>query len=105
MNQNDRPKIEFLYSAGCQGYHAAIDELSAAMVETGLQPRFTVVYVRDENEAQSFRFFGSPTVRIDGEDVEEKAVKVTRFGTNVCRPYFFNGKAFDYPPKELIVAA
>jgi hypothetical protein len=52
-----------------------------------------------------YRFFGSPTVQVNGEDVDPKAKMVTKYGMSSCRPYFWNGKSYDYPPKEMIMEA
>lgn len=95
--------IELLHTKGCQGYHKALDELEDAMADMGLEPRCDIRLVRTQEEAQQLKFFGSPTLRINGKDIDPKAETMTRFGVNTCRPYFWKGKAYDYPPKEMIL--
>lgn len=46
-------------------------DLRAAMAEAGLDPEeVRVVEVVDETDAGRLGFAGSPTIRVDGEDVE-----------------------------------
>ena len=97
--------IEVLHTKGCQGYHRALDELEDALAECDFEPIYTMRVVRTAQEAQEFKFFGSPTVRIDGKDIDPKAEHMTYFGIGTCRPYFWEGNAYDYPPKDMITQA
>ena len=60
--------------------------------------------MRDEATAQSVRFLGSPTVQIDGIDVEATARSSKDFGM-MCRTYGDSGKRVGIPPIDLIRAA
>ena len=98
-------KIRFLHTAGCHIYHKAIDELEEALKEKKIPVRFEVILITSEEEAKECKFFGSPAVQINGEDVDPKAKMVTKYGMSSCRPYFREGKSYDYPPKEMITEA
>lgn len=100
-----QPKIEILHTRTCQGYRQAENALREALGDLGLKPEYNMIEVRSTKEAERLRFFGSPTLRIDGEDVDRKAAAVTHFGMHACRPYILDGKAYDYPPKQLILDA
>jgi hypothetical protein len=64
-------EVEFLYWEGCPSHPQALAELHAAMGELALDPATIVVReVRTEEQASSERFVGSPTIRIDGADIE-----------------------------------
>ena len=102
---NANMTIEILHTKGCQGYHQALDELEDALAERGLEPVYIMRVVRTAQEAQQRKFFGSPTVRIDGNDIDPKAEHMTYFGIGTCRLYFWEGKAYDYPPKDMITQA
>jgi hypothetical protein len=64
-------KIELLFWAGCPSHPKALTDLREAMGELGLDPSAVLVSeVRDEADAERERFVGSPTIRIDGRDIE-----------------------------------
>lgn len=77
---------EILYFDGCPnhaGLAPRILELAAAVgVEMTLEHR----RITDDAAAQRERFLGSPSVRIDGRDVEPGADERRDFGMN-CRVY------------------
>jgi hypothetical protein len=67
-------RVELLFWAGCPSHPAALRELRAALVEAGLDPERVIVReVKTEAEAGSERFVGSPTIRVDGRDVQPPA--------------------------------
>jgi hypothetical protein len=64
-----KPLVEILYFRGCPNHadaHALVERLAA---ELRLDPEIRDVEVPDPEAAPRFRFLGSPTVRVDGEDV------------------------------------
>ena len=65
------PRVEFLWWEGCPSHERALDELRVAMRELGLDPASVEVrHVGTEEESAREGFPGSPTVRVDGEDVQ-----------------------------------
>src|SRR2546425_7795640 len=80
------PNIELLWWSGCPSWPTALDELRAVVDEAGLDPdAIETREVPTEATAEQERFVGSPTIRIDGEDVkppdEQEPVGLT------CRIY------------------
>ncbi len=64
-------KVEFLWWEGCPSHPRALEELRAILEEKGLDPEaIEVREVENEERAVAERFFGSPTIRIEGEDVQ-----------------------------------
>jgi hypothetical protein len=64
-------RVELLFWDGCPSHPKALVELRQAMVDVALDPSSVVVReVQTQAEATLERFVGSPTVRIDGVDVE-----------------------------------
>jgi hypothetical protein len=59
------------------------------------------VEVRTQADAEAWNFVGSPTVRVNGLDVEPGARSVTAFGVG-CRSYVENGRRSGLPSKEMI---
>lgn len=95
--------IRLLHTEGCHAYHNAFDELEQALKEKGFPVQFEVILITSENEAKEHKFFGSPAIQVNGEDVDPKAKMVTKCGASSCRSYFWKGKSYDYPPKEMIL--
>lgn len=64
-------RVELLFWEGCPSHPQALADLRSAMSEVGLDPDQIVVReVQTDAEAQRERFVGSPTIRIDGQDVQ-----------------------------------
>ena len=71
MTAMTQPRVELLFWDGCPSHPQALAELRAAMAELGLDPETVLVREVDtEQRAGRERFVGSPTIRIDGEDVD-----------------------------------
>jgi hypothetical protein len=65
------PRVELLFWDGCPSHPQALADLRAAMEELGLDPDTILVREVDTDQrAERERFVGSPTIRIDGEDVD-----------------------------------
>ena len=65
------PHVEFLWWEGCASHERALAELRAAMQEVELDPDSVEVREIDTDAAaRDQRFTGSPTIRIDGHDVQ-----------------------------------
>ena len=62
-------EIELLYFDGCPSYRRAEKTLREVLVEQGLETALKLVAVNNDEEAQRLRFPGSPTIRVDGQDL------------------------------------
>jgi hypothetical protein len=66
-----QPRIELLWWRGCPSWERAQAELRSAVAQAGLDPdAIEVREVHSESAAEEERFVGSPTIRIDGEDLQ-----------------------------------
>jgi hypothetical protein len=63
-------RIELLYWDGCPSYPEALALLEAVLAERGLDATVELRRVETDEEARALRFPGSPTIRIDGRDVD-----------------------------------
>ena len=63
-------KIEVLYVPGCPHYQPAFERLQKVLASEALSAEIFQVAVNTEAEARALRFPGSPTIRIEGKDVE-----------------------------------
>lgn len=79
------PTVELLYFAGCPNVEAVRALVQRVAADAGVNPdlRLTEVTLED---AERLRFLGSPTVRVNGRDVEPGADERTTF-TFACRIY------------------
>jgi hypothetical protein len=64
-------KVELLFWEGCPSHTKALAELRETMADLGLDPDGIVVRkVLTDPDAEREHFVGSPTIRIDGVDVQ-----------------------------------
>lgn len=78
-------RVELLFWEGCPSHPKALAELRAAMADAALDPGTVVLReVRTEADAAQERFVGSPTIRIDGVDIQPPSEEP--FGLT-CRVY------------------
>jgi hypothetical protein len=64
------PELELLWWEGCPSTQRALSELSDALAELGLAGvEVRTREIRTDAEALAAGFVGSPTIRIDGDDV------------------------------------
>ncbi len=65
------PRVEFLWWAECPSWERALEDLRAAMGEAGLDPSaIEIREVSSEDDAEREGFVGSPTIRVEGVDIE-----------------------------------
>lgn len=79
-------RIEVLYFDGCPNHEPLLDRLRETLAASGVSAAIDLRRIADEAEAQRERFIGSPTIRIDGQDIEPGANERTDFGMK-CRLY------------------
>jgi hypothetical protein len=95
------PLVEVLYFASCANYERTHRLVESTTAELGIQPRIELVEVRDEEDAVARRFLGSPTVRVDGRDIEPGADERRDF-TFSCRLYRNDGVVLRAPDPRWI---
>jgi hypothetical protein len=78
--------IELLYVANCPNHAVALERLRATLSGVNFHMHVNEVLVRDREMAHSLRFPGSPTIRVNGQDVEPQVDRATSFGL-MCRLY------------------
>lgn len=132
MIKEKKLKIDFLYLdlSECKRCRATDQVLDKALDELreGLRDlkelRVNKIEIKSDREAKKYDFVRSPTIRINGIDIEEiltgklrikdnyckscAAVRgnsyseITGGGTCRCRIFRYNGKMYNSPPKEMI---
>ncbi len=97
-------KVEILYFPGCPNHEPAVDCVRRVLAQENAQAEMVEVEVNDADTAQRIGFLGSPTIRVDGQDVEPAARSERSFGMS-CRTYLTGGRRVGVPPPEWIQAA
>jgi hypothetical protein len=92
-------KIEVLYLRDCPHFAPAMDRLRTVLREEGLRAEISEIEVQDEMAAKALKFFGSPTIRVNGLDIDPEFRTVTETGF-ACRRYVGG-----LPSEELMRAA
>jgi hypothetical protein len=67
--------IELLFVPGCPNHEAARNRLKHVLEAQSLEVPVREVPVQDEAMARSLRFPGSPTIRVDNQDVEPEGAR------------------------------
>jgi hypothetical protein len=99
QGKNGRMKVEFLYFKSCPTHKQALENLKAAIRETQTKADLVLINVDSPEKAEKVGFQGSPSIRINGKDLEGR-----NEGANFsCRLYRINGKSTTAPSKEFIM--
>lgn len=98
-------QVKLLHTKDCHVWKDTLTVLEEAMEDAGLEPNYEVIQIRTESEAKKHKFLGSPTVSVNDLDIDPQARKLTNYTVSSCRPYFWQGKAYDLPPKEMVFLA
>lgn len=116
-----RVDIEFMFldtsvCTQCQGTEASIEEAVAEVARVleaaGIEVTVRKIHVQSEEQAKELGFISSPTIRINGRDIQPE-VKETLCescgnlcGEDVdCRVWVYQGKEYTAPPKAMIIDA
>jgi hypothetical protein len=97
-------EIELLYFDGCPHHEALLARLRALVAAAGVDAPIVMRRVEDAGAAERERFLGSPTVRVNGDDVEPGAAGRTDFGLT-CRLYATPEGLRPVPPDAWLLAA
>ncbi len=97
--------VEIMFTERCPHVRAAIEHVREAtqVRALGEEVEVRLVLVESMGKARELRFLGSPTVRVDGRDVERE-LRSTMFGLH-GRGYFVDGRVERAPPSDWIVQA
>ena len=66
-----RCTVEVLMVSGCPGTELAISRVREAAEALALETNLRFVIIENDEQARAHGFVGSPTVRVEGVDVEE----------------------------------
>lgn len=96
--------LELLYLDGCPNHDATANLVRSVLAAEGVAAEMRQILIRNHQDAEAYGFPGSPTVRVNGRDIEN--VASDRFGVGfACRTYVVDGKPQGVPPRSLVETA
>ena len=96
-----RPAIEVLYVQDCPHYRGTMALVEQVRAELGIDAELRTSLIVDQAAADQARFPGSPTVRVDGRDVEPGSEPATEY-TVGCRLYRLEHRFAGQPEERWI---
>lgn len=113
-------KIQLLNILNCSWCLKTKKLIRDSLKELRVKANFEEVLINSDEKARKYNFVGSPTIRIDGKDIQEEVSKgiclpceeiskteetnefVKQECKCGCRTYFYKGRKYPYPPKDMI---
>jgi len=98
------PKIQLFYWEGCPSHPEALALLEHVLAERGIDAEIELREVLSDEEALELRFPGSPTIRVDGRDIDPEGAASPPSLT--CRIYRLpDGRISPVPSREQLEEA
>ncbi|MGD8621216.1 MAG: hypothetical protein PVI81_05715 [Anaerolineales bacterium] len=96
--------IDFLYYEDCPSHDDALERLRKVLDAERIEARIHVTKVETEQQAQELKFVGSPTIRIEGRDIDTPP-EDAYYGLT-CRAFRLeNGRISPLPSETMIRSA
>jgi hypothetical protein len=95
-NSEAHIRVELLYFDGCPSYEHVRSDLAKVIAEISLDVRVRLIIVDTQVQADALCFAGSPTVKVNGRDLEDYDGP----GILGCRLYSESGKG--WPTRKLL---
>jgi hypothetical protein len=97
-------EIDFLYYEDCPSHDDALERLKSVLDQEGIKADIKVTKVETEAQAEELEFPGSPTIRIEGRDIDPPPAGAN-FGLT-CRAFRLeNGRISPLPSERMIRGA
>jgi hypothetical protein len=91
--------IELFYWEGCPSHPEAKALLEQVLAELGRDDEVVMIEVKSDEDAERLHFPGSPTIRIDGRDID--AMGANGRPSLTCRVYHLpDGRVSPVPSRE-----
>jgi MarR-like DNA-binding transcriptional regulator SgrR of sgrS sRNA len=94
-------EITVLYYEECMSLEEALQRLRQAMAEEGVEAPINTVRVETWEQAEQLRFIGSPTILVDGRDIQPPPLDA--YYALTCRAYHLeDGRVSPLPSLALL---
>jgi hypothetical protein len=95
-------KVQFQFFADCPSHASALERLKEVLAEERVDAELDVVEVESEEQAERLNFPGSPTILVDGRDIDSQGREGQPVGLT-CRVYTLeDGRFSPLPSKDMI---
>ena len=94
-------KVELLYIRDCPNAMDYLPELQELLDSVGIDDPVQLQLIEDQDQAVAQRFVGSPTVRIDGVDVDPSTDDRADYAIS-CRLYRSETGTTGRPPRDWV---
>ena len=74
------PKLELLFSPGCGAIEGTVAMVNETLRELDLAAEVSEIMVDNEQKARELKFLGSPSIRVNGRDIEPGAERRQDYG-------------------------
>lgn len=96
--------VEMLHTDGCPHAAEYLPRLRRLLVDAGFDVPVRTRLMVSDDQAQQERFLGSPTIRVNGRDVDPASADRRDYGL-ACRLYANPEGLGGAPPDEWVLAA
>ena len=94
-------KLTFLYYEDCPSHERALERLRSVMAAEDILAEIEIIKVETDDQARRFHFVGSPTILVDGQDIDPPSPEAIPALT--CRAYQLeDGRISPMPSVDMI---
>lgn len=93
-------RVDVLYFDGCPNHAPTVELARRVVADLGVEAEVNEIPVESAEDAEAKRFLGSPSVRVNGRDIEPGAETQSSYALS-CRMYGESG----IPPRDWLVDA
>ena len=80
IEADKKRSVVVLHNESCPSTPKTVELIEKCILELGINVDFQKVLVATQEEAEAWRFLGSPTVQVNGIDIDPSARDSTVFG-------------------------
>ena len=95
--------IRLLSFPECPNAKPALQLVEDVVLDLGIAANIETLHVNSAEEAEAYRFLGSPTIQIEGNDIEQS--RRSDEPCYACRVYQINDRQGGVPPRQMLVDA
>lgn len=93
-------KVRFLYSEDCPSHDEALQRLRRSIEAEGISADVEIVKVDTAEDVEKFKFVGSPTIIVNGQDIDPPA---NPYYAMTCRAYRLEDGRISPLPSETMI--
>lgn len=99
---NANEGIELLYTPDCPNWPATLANLKQALLELAIAEEPAVIKLETIEQAKIYNFFASPTIHLNGLDLDRAGRRISKRALGRGRPYWYKKQVYLVPPVEFI---